>query len=188
MERFSRWYQDVNEDVIARAQKIKLLICDIDGVFSDGTVTLANSGDELKGFNTKDGYGLRALINSGVEVAVITGRNSKIVETRMTSLGVKHIYQGMDQKLEGYQQLKQDLNLVDQDIAYIGDDFPDAPVMLKVGLATATGDAHPYLKEIAHYTTLTLGGRGSVRELTDLIIMTQNGEEYITENITGASL
>lgn len=188
MQRFEAWYQAVSNEIIDKAKKIKLLICDIDGVFSDGTVTLANSGEELKGFNTKDGYGIRALIDSGVEVAVITGRNSQIVQTRMSSLGVKHIYQGMDQKLEGYGQLKHDLNLADHDIAYIGDDFPDAPVMLKVGLAVATADAHPYIKEVADYVTSLNGGRGSVRELTDLLIMAQQGESYITENITGASL
>lgn len=188
MRRYETWYQPIPNDVVARAQQVKLLICDIDGVFSDGTVVLANSGEELKGFNTKDGYGIRSLIDSGVEVAVITGRKSTIVQTRMSSLGVKHIYQGMDQKLEGYGQLKSDLNLTDEQIAYIGDDFPDAPVMLKVGLSVATGDAHPYIKSIAHLVTTLNGGRGSVRELTDLLIMANHGDEYITENITGASL
>lgn len=188
MRRYETWYQTVANEVVIKAQNIALLICDIDGVFSDGSVFLANSGEEIKAFNTKDGYGIRALIGAGVEVAVITGRKSNIVQTRMSSLDVKYIYQGMDQKLDGYNELKADLNLSDDQIAYIGDDFPDAPVMQQVGLAVATGDAHPYIKEIAHLVTSNNGGRGAVRELTDLLIMAQKGEDYITANITGASL
>ncbi len=187
MNQFKRWYQAVNESIVNRAKNIKLLICDIDGVFSDGSVYMANNGEELKAFNTKDGFGLKALMNSGCDVAVITGRTSQIVENRMTSLGVKYIYQGMETKVIGFEQLCKDLNLEPEQIAFIGDDYPDVPVMQKVGLAVAVGDAHPYVKEISHYTTITLGGRGAVRELTDLLIMAQQGEDYITSQFQGTS-
>jgi 3-deoxy-D-manno-octulosonate 8-phosphate phosphatase (KDO 8-P phosphatase) len=170
---FSDLYQPINEDIINRAKQIKLLICDIDGVFSDGLIYLGNNGEELKAFNTKDGFGIKALINSGVEVAVITGRHSHIVQQRMTSLTVKHIYQGQENKLQAYQELKTKLGLSDSDIAYIGDDGPDLPVMEQVGFAVAVNDAHPIIRNLSHYTTMLPGGFGAVRELTDLIMLCQ---------------
>lgn len=187
MELYKAWYQAIPLEVIESAKNIRLLICDIDGVFSDGNIYLGNSGEELKTFNTKDGFGIKALMNAGVEVAVITGRESQIVNQRMKSLGVKYIYQGMEDKLTGYLQLLDDLALTAKQVAYIGDDYPDAPVMQEVGLAVAVQDAHPYLRKIAHITTTLKGGRGAVRELTDLILMAQIGEEEITKGLTGVS-
>ncbi len=187
MQRFSQWYQPLPSDVVDRAKAIKLLICDIDGIFSDGSVYMGNNGEELKAFNTKDGFGLKALMNTGCQVAVITGRNSKIVENRMNSLGVKHIYQGMETKLIGFEQLCSDLSVEAHEVAFIGDDFPDVPVMKKVGFAVSVTDGHPFVKEISHYVTQTPGGKGAVRELTDLIIMAQQGEDYITSHFEGAS-
>ena len=102
---FEELYQPLSDDAKARAKKVKLLICDIDGVFSDGRIYLGNQGEELKAFNTKDGFGIKALINSGFEVAVITGRHSQIVQQRMSSLTVQHIYQGQENKLIAYQEL-----------------------------------------------------------------------------------
>ena len=187
MELYQTWYQPISNDVLKRARAIKLLICDIDGVFSDGLIYMGNQGEELKTFNTKDGFGIKALMNAGVEVAVITGRSSKIVNDRMSSLGVKHIYQGMEDKVTGFSQLLNDLKLLPEQIAYIGDDYPDAPVMLKAGLAVSVADGHPYIKQIAHLVTTLNGGRGAVRELTDLLIMSQKGESYITQNVAGTS-
>ncbi|NUZ11808.1 3-deoxy-manno-octulosonate-8-phosphatase KdsC [Pseudoalteromonas sp. McH1-7] len=171
---FSDLYQDISTDAWQKATQIKLLICDIDGVFSDGRIYLGNNGEELKAFNTKDGFGIKALVNCGIEVAVITGRHSQIVQQRMTSLNVTHIYQGQENKLVAYEALKTQLNLKDADIAYIGDDGPDLPVMEQVGFAVAVNDAHPLIKRIAHYTTLMPGGFGAVRELTDLLMLSQN--------------
>lgn len=171
---FSDLYQPLSQDAQQRAKKIKLLICDIDGVFSDGRIYLGNQGEELKAFNTKDGFGIKALINSGFEVAVITGRHSQIVQQRMTSLTVQHIYQGQEDKLISYQELKDNLKLSDEQIAYIGDDGPDLPVMEQVGFAVAVNDAHPLIKRIAHYTTMLPGGFGAVRELTDLLMLVNN--------------
>jgi len=187
MNLYHQWYQSVDPKIEAAAKQIKLLICDVDGVFSDGSIYLGNDKEELKTFNTKDGFGIKALINSGVEVAIITGRTSNIVKDRMASLTVPHIYQGMEDKITGFNQLLADLNLVANEVAYIGDDFPDIPVMKEVGLAVAVADAHPYVKQIAHLTTTLKGGRGAVRELTDLIIMTQKGEDAVTEQLIGAS-
>ncbi|BDF96393.1 3-deoxy-manno-octulosonate-8-phosphatase KdsC [Pseudoalteromonas haloplanktis] len=177
---FADLYQPLSDDARSRAQKVKLLICDIDGVFSDGRIYLGNHGEELKAFNTKDGFGIKALINSGFEVAVITGRHSQIVQQRMTSLTVAHIYQGQENKLQAYQQLKNKLQLTDEQIAYIGDDGPDMPVMELVGFAVAVNDAHPLIKRISHYTTMLPGGFGAVRELTDLLML-ENGKSLTSE-------
>ncbi|KZN51318.1 3-deoxy-manno-octulosonate-8-phosphatase KdsC [Pseudoalteromonas luteoviolacea] len=173
---FSELYQAISVQTSDKAKSIKLLICDIDGVFSDGRIYLGNQGEELKAFNTKDGFGIKALIETGVEVAVITGRHSEIVKQRMTSLNVKHIYQGQEDKVKAYEELKSQLNLSDNQIAYIGDDGPDIPVMQKVGFAVAVADAHPLVKSLAHYTTMLPGGFGAVRELTDLLMLSQGNE------------
>ncbi|KAF7775556.1 3-deoxy-D-manno-octulosonate 8-phosphate phosphatase (KDO 8-P phosphatase) [Pseudoalteromonas citrea] len=170
---FADLYQPISPLVDSKAAAVKLLICDIDGVFSDGRIYLGNNGEELKAFNTKDGFGIKALINSGVQVAVITGRHSQIVQQRMTSLTVPYIYQGQENKLIAYDELKRKLSLSDEQIAYIGDDGPDLPVMEKVGFAVAVNDAHPLIKRISHYTTQLPGGFGAVRELTDLIMLAQ---------------
>ncbi len=188
MQLYQQWYQDVSAQIEQAAKNIKLLICDVDGVFSDGSVYLGNDKEEFKAFNTKDGFGIKSLINSGVEVAIITGRTSNIVRDRMASLTVKHIYQGMEDKITGFNQLLLDLNLSAHEVAYIGDDFPDIPVMQEVGLAVAVADAHPYVKQIADLTTVLKGGKGAVRELTDLIIMAQHGEAAVTDKLIGASL
>lgn len=187
MELFAQWYQPLTSAVINKAKSIKLLICDIDGVFSDGLIYMGNQGEELKTFNAKDGFGVKALMNSGVEVAVITGRSSEIVNQRMKSLGVKYVYQGMEDKITGFNQLCQQMQLTPQQVAYIGDDYPDIPVMQKVGLAVSVADGHPYVKQLAHYNTTKKGGYGAVRELTDLLIMVQQGEEALTQQFEGTS-
>ncbi|TMN45942.1 3-deoxy-manno-octulosonate-8-phosphatase KdsC [Pseudoalteromonas sp. S2755] len=171
---FEDLYQTISPEAWDKAKQVKLLICDIDGVFSDGRIYLGNNGEELKAFNTKDGFGIKALVDCGIEVAVITGRHSQIVQQRMTSLNVTYIYQGQENKLVAYDELKTKLNLSDEEIAYIGDDGPDLPVMERVGFAVAVNDAHPLVKHIAHYTTLMSGGFGAVRELTDLLMLSQN--------------
>ncbi len=166
-------YGHVTEQVLAKAKKIKLFICDIDGVFSDGRIYLGNQGEELKAFHTKDGYGVKALGNSGVDVAVITGRRSNIVLHRMQSLNVKHIVQGEENKLPALKKMAQQLELAVDEIAYIGDDMPDYECMNYVGLSIAVQDAHPQVRQCAHYVTFTRGGFGAVREVCDLIMQCQ---------------
>ena len=168
------FYGPVSNDIWQRAQKIKLLICDVDRVFSDGRIYLSNAGEELKAFHTRDGYGVRSLLTSGVHVAVITGRKSKIVENRMTALGVTHIYQGIDNKFEPFEQLLSLYNVTPDEVAYIGDDMVDLPVMKAVGLAVCVGDGHPFVKQQCHMTTTLNGGHGALRELTDLLLLSQD--------------
>lgn len=187
MDLYTQWYQAIKPEIQDKAKKIKLLICDIDGVFSDGSVILGNSGEEMKAFNTKDGFGIKALMNAGVEVAVITGRKSTLLENRMKGLGVQHIYQGMEDKILGYTELLKKLNLTHEQVAYIGDDVPDVPVMKLVNLAVSVNDGHPFVKSIANMITTNNGGRGAVRELTDFIIMMQRGEGYLISHFEGTS-
>lgn len=166
-------YGEVSEQVIKKAEKIQLLICDVDGVMSDGLIYMGNNGEELKAFNVRDGYGIRCLLTSGIEVAIITGRQSKLLEDRAKTLGITYLYQGQHNKLLAYQQLLDTLNLKHEQTAYIGDDLIDLPVMEKVGLSVAVADAHPLLTPRADYVTRIMGGRGAVRELCDLILLAQ---------------
>ncbi|WP_434358326.1 3-deoxy-manno-octulosonate-8-phosphatase KdsC [Parasalinivibrio latis] len=163
-------YGSVAPDIYSRAAEIKLLICDVDGVFSDGRIYMGNDGEELKAFHTRDGYGAKALMNAGVEIAVITGRRSHIVEQRMKALGVKHIYQGQDDKETAYRDLAGKLNIEAAQTAYIGDDLIDWAVMQHIGLSVCVNDGHPLLARRADYVTHTPGGYGAVREVCDLIL------------------
>jgi len=173
MSLFNQLYQSVSQPLLQRASQIKLLICDVDGVFSDGRIYLGNNGEELKAFHTRDGYGIKALRQAGIEVAVITGRNSAIVQQRMSALSVHYIYQGQENKLAAFNELLQKLQLNAANVAYIGDDLADWQVMQHCGLAVAVKDAHPYLVKHATYTTCLNGGFGAVRELCDLLLISQ---------------
>lgn len=167
-------YGAVSHQVMARAKQIRLLICDVDGVMSDGVIYMGNSGEELKAFNVRDGYGIRCLLTSSVEVAIITGRNARLLEDRCKTLGVQHLYQGQSDKLLAFGELLDKLSLSPEQVAYIGDDLIDWPVMAKVGLSVAVADAHPVLLPRADYVTRIAGGRGAVREICDLILIAQD--------------
>lgn len=166
-------YGPVEQDVIARASKIRLLVCDVDGVLSDGLIFMGNHGEELKAFNVRDGSGIRCLKTSGIEVAIITGRSAKLLEDRAKTLGISHLYQGQSDKRLAFQDLLEKLSLMAAQVAYIGDDLIDWPMMAQVGLAVAVADAHPLLTPKAHYVTRIVGGHGAVRELCDIILLAQ---------------
>lgn len=174
MANINTLYGSITESAWIKAQQVKLLICDVDGVFSDGRIYLGNDGEELKAFHTRDGFGVKALINAGISVAIITGRKSAIVERRMQALGIKHIYQGQDDKFAAYQQLLKDLALTPNQVAYIGDDMVDKIVMDHCGLGVAVDDAHPALLIDCDYKTFIKGGYGAVRECCDLILASQD--------------
>ncbi|WP_333607174.1 3-deoxy-manno-octulosonate-8-phosphatase KdsC [Arsukibacterium sp.] len=173
MDLYQQLYQAIPDSIMQRAAAIRLLICDVDGVFSDGRIYLGNAGEELKAFHTRDGYGIKALRQAGIEVAIITGRRSAIVEQRMRSLTVSHIYQGQENKTAAFAELLQLLQLNAEQVAYIGDDLADWPVMQQSGLSVAVADAHPWLRQQAHLITSLAGGFGAVRELCDLLLISQ---------------
>jgi 3-deoxy-D-manno-octulosonate 8-phosphate phosphatase (KDO 8-P phosphatase) len=177
-------YGNVQNNILAKAKQIKLLVCDVDGVFSDGRIYLGNDGEELKAFHTKDGFGIKALGASGVDVAIITGRNSAIVANRMQALNVTHIIQGQEDKLPALIQLTKQLNINLNEVAYIGDDIPDLACIEAVGLGICVADGHPLVLRGADYTTFTPGGFGAVRETCDLIMQSQNS----LSSASGASI
>ena len=167
-------YGPVSQAVMACAAGIKLLICDVDGVMSDGLIYMGNSGEELKAFNVRDGYGIRCLLTNEVEVAIITGRKAGLLEDRCRTLGISHLYQGQSDKVLAFHDLLDKLSLRPNQVAYIGDDLIDWPVMAQVGLSVSVADAHPLLLQRADYVTRINGGRGAVREICDLILMAQD--------------
>ncbi len=177
-------YGFVKAETLTKAKNIKLLVCDVDGVFSDGRIYLGNNGEELKAFHTKDGFGIKALGASGVDIAIITGRRSQIVATRMQALNVRHIIQGEEDKYPALTTLAQQQQIKLSEIAYIGDDIPDLACIEGVGLGIAVNDAHPSVLAGADHTTYTRGGFGAVREICDLIMQCQG----TLSNAKGASI
>lgn len=167
-----RDYHDMTE-LRERASRIRLVIFDVDGVLTDGSLFLGDDGQEYKAFNSRDGHGMVLLQESGIRLAVITGRTSNVVQMRMESLGVSDIFQGYRHKLPAYEQLKQRHGLTDEQIAYVGDDVIDLPVMRRVGLAIAVADADPRVRDLAHWRTTAPGGRGAAREVCEFILDAQ---------------
>jgi 3-deoxy-D-manno-octulosonate 8-phosphate phosphatase (KDO 8-P phosphatase) len=161
------------QDIYDKAAAIRLIVFDVDGVLTDGSLFIGDDGQEYKAFNSKDGHGMVMLQESGVQIAIITGRTSEVVRIRMASLGIEHLYQGKREKLPAYEELKRQTGLNDQQIAYVGDDVVDLPVMTRVGLAIAVQDAHALTKQHAHWVTASGGGRGAAREACELIMDAQ---------------
>ena len=160
-------------DILERASRIQLAIFDVDGVLTDGSLFIGDDGQEYKAFNSRDGHGMVMLRQTGVTLAIITGRSSEVVRIRMASLGITHIYQGIQDKLIAYEELKQSLSLTDEAIAYVGDDVVDLPVLRRAGLAVAVADAHPLVQRHTHWQTRSPGGRGAARDLCELIMEAQ---------------
>jgi 3-deoxy-D-manno-octulosonate 8-phosphate phosphatase (KDO 8-P phosphatase) len=164
---------EINDSIIDRARKIKLLILDVDGVLSNGQLFFTNSGEEIKAFNSLDGHGIKMLQNSGVKVAIITGRTSHIVEKRAASLGITILIQGREDKLAALQEIRQEHLFELAEIAHMGDDHPDLPLIKCLGLGISVDNAHWLVKEHAHWVSDFKGGEGAVREACDLIMLAQ---------------
>jgi len=171
---------NITDDVLARAKKIKLMIFDIDGVMTDGGLTIGDDGQEYKTFNSQDGLGLKLLKSSGVELAIITGRTSNVVTKRAGNIGVEHFYQGVDDKLAAYESLLSKLGLSPEETGFMGDDIVDVPPMLRCGLAVSVPAAFDAVKARAHYVTDRLAGKGAVRELCEVIMHAQETYEAMT--------
>ncbi|GAB6046569.1 HAD family hydrolase [Methyloparacoccus murrellii] len=168
-------------DVLAQAANIRLLICDVDGVLTDGRLFFTPEGQELKSFHARDGHGIKLLQRTGVATAVISGRSSPAVALRMASLGVEHVYQGRESKLEPYLELLELLRLDPAQTAFVGDDVLDLPLLRRVGLAVAVADAHTSLYPDVHWVTTRAGGLGAVREVCDLIMQAQGTLEHVLQ-------
>jgi 3-deoxy-D-manno-octulosonate 8-phosphate phosphatase (KDO 8-P phosphatase) len=162
------------DDVMRLAAGIKLLALDVDGVLTDGRLYFAEDGNELKAFDIQDGHGLKLLMQAGVQCAIITGRNTQLVARRAKNLGIPHLLQGREDKLVALRELTSELGVALEHVAYVGDDWPDLPALLAVGLGIAPANAHQELRAKAGYVTTLPGGRGAVREVCDLLLKAQN--------------
>jgi len=160
-------------DVKQRAARIKLVVFDVDGVLTDGRLYYGAGGEELKVFHVHDGQGMKRLQKAGVQLAIISGRDSAAVTRRMQDLGIEHVFQGDEHKLPIFERLLQKLGLPPEQVACVGDDLPDLPLLQKAGLAVAVANAMPVLKQAAHHVTSARGGRGAAREVCDLILDAQ---------------
>lgn len=160
-------------DAFERAKKIRLAIFDVDGVMTDGSLYLADDGQEYKAFNSLDGHGMKMLQRSGVDLAIITGRTSQLVALRAGNLGVTHLYQGVEDKLAAFLELLEKCGLDPQECAYMGDDVVDLPVMRRCGLAICVPAAPALVKQHANYVTQLSGGHGAVREICEMIMQAQ---------------
>jgi len=160
----------LNDDIIEIAKQVKLLVLDVDGVLTDGGIYFDDSGKELKKFNALDGHGIKMLLSSGFEVAVISSRSTPSVSYRMEGLGVKHYYQGQSDKNIKMQQILETLSLNLGQVAFVGDDVMDLTVMKKIALPIAVANAHPFVKEHALIITENKGGNGAVREVCDFLL------------------
>jgi 3-deoxy-D-manno-octulosonate 8-phosphate phosphatase (KDO 8-P phosphatase) len=161
------------EKVVELAKQLKLLILDVDGVLTDGKLYFDNDGNEYKSFHARDGHGIKLLQQSGVRVAVISGRRSNSVALRMRSLGVEHVYQGHENKISAFYEILEKMTIETEKTAYIGDDLLDLPLLKRVGLGIAVQDANFMVKQHAHWCTELAGGCGAVREVCDLIMQAQ---------------
>ena len=162
------------QHIIEKAKKLKLLLLDVDGVLTDGRLFFDNDGNEYKSFHARDGHGIKLLQQTGVVVAVISGRKSPTVERRMKQLGVTHVYQGHENKLSAFHEIIEKIAVTPEQVAHVGDDLLDLPIMKRVGLAIAVQDANFAVKQHADWCTDLAGGCGAVREVCDLIMQAQD--------------
>ena len=161
------------EESLARASRIKLMVFDVDGVLTDGSLYFTDAGSEIKVFHARDGLGMHLLKNAGITLAIITGRNAECVNWRMKNLGIKHVYQGIGHKLSTFQKLLDDVGVAPDEAGFMGDDLIDLQVMAACGFSAAPADGHDLSRQYADYVTNKLGGHGAVREVCDFILAAQ---------------
>jgi len=179
--------KNISEELLKRAAAIRLVIFDVDGVLTDGGLHFDHEGREHKVFNSRDGHGMKMLMESGVDIAIITGRTSVAVSRRMAGLGVGHLYQGQQDKVPAYEDLLQQFDLTPEQVAYVGDDVVDLPIMCRVGVSVAVADAHELVLEQALWTTPNPGGRGAARDVCELILTAQGALDALWAYYLGRS-
>jgi len=170
------------EEIFEQAKKIKLALFDVDGILTSGNLTYGPEGIEIKDFHVHDGQGIKFLKKTGVEIGIITACKTLIIQKRINDLNIEHLYQGTSDKLPAYEDIKAKLNLNDEEIAYMGDDLPDLPILKRVGFATTAKNANPIVKEHVHYITESYGGNGAAREVCDIIMQAQGTYKTIIDS------
>jgi 3-deoxy-D-manno-octulosonate 8-phosphate phosphatase (KDO 8-P phosphatase) len=169
----------------SRAARIKLLILDVDGVLTDGCLLFDDNGRETKAFHAHDGHGIRLVQRGGIEVALLTGRSSQVVAYRADDLGIQLVVQGSNDKLADYEEILSRRRLADGEVAYVGDDLVDIPVLRRVGLAVAVANATAQVRACCHMITATGGGRGAVRSVCDFLLQAQGKWDEVTAPYVG---
>jgi 3-deoxy-D-manno-octulosonate 8-phosphate phosphatase (KDO 8-P phosphatase) len=167
--------------VTERARRLRVLIFDIDGVMTDGSLFYADGGEEMKAFNVRDGLGIKLLQKAGLTAAIITGRRSKLVEQRARDLGIAHLIQGADDKAAAFAGLLSSCSVTAEQAGFVGDDIVDLPVLKRCGLAIGVADANEMLQQHVHYVTRARGGHGAVREVCELVLQAQGALERVME-------
>lgn len=170
------------ESLVEKAKAIRLVIFDVDGVLTAGILSYGMEGIERKNFHVHDGQGMKLLKKSGVEIAIITTCRSEMTRRRMQDLEIAHVYRGVSDKLPSYYDVKQKLNLNDHQIAYVGDDLPDLPILSRVGLAITVPNAPKIIQQHAHWITRSKGGKGAAREVCDFIMQAQETYQTIIDS------
>lgn len=170
-----------------RAARVRLMILDVDGVLTDGRLYYGAAGEAMKAFDVRDGHGIKLLREGGVDVALLTARQSEIVAVRARELGVERVVQGASNKLAGFERLLAATSVASDLCGFIGDDWPDLAVMARVGLAAAVADAAPEVRAAAHWTAHARGGRGAVRELAEFVLKAQDRFEALLAIHRGSS-
>ena len=159
--------------MIKKAQKVRLLVLDVDGVLTDGAIIYSDKGEEPKSFNVKDGLGIKMLIQEGIKVAIISGRKSRAVEYRANELGIQEVYQGIKNKVAIFEEILKRNKMNPEETSFIGDDLIDLPLLSRVGFAVGVSDAVKEVKKAADYVTRLPGGKGAVREVCELLLQSQ---------------
>lgn len=170
-------------EVLERAKEVRLVLLDVDGVLTDGSIILDGAGGEWKVFFVKDGTGIKMLMKGGIEVAILTGRASEVVKRRAEELGIRRVYQGVRDKITPYEEIKAELGLKDHQVCFIGDDIGDVPLLKRVGFPVAVADAAEEAKAASVYVTRNPGGRGAVREVCELILKAQGKWRGLLESL-----
>ncbi len=176
---------DFPEELVKKVEPVRILILDVDGVMTDGSISYSDDGTEIKSFNVKDGHGIKLLKRCGIDCAVITSRSSAALVRRCGELGITHVYQGSLRKLEAYEDLLKRTGLDPLETAYVGDDLVDLPVLRRVGFSVAVNDAVEEVKQRVDYVTRAPGGRGAVREVVEVVLRIKGRWQDVMEPYEG---
>lgn len=166
-----------------KLKKIDLLLLDVDGVLTDGGIIYTDSGEEVKVFNSRDGFGIHLLLEAGIKVGIVTGRASRVLRHRCENLGIDLLFDGIDDKSSVLQEICKRTEIDPANMAFVGDDLVDLPLFTRVGFSIAVGDAHEVVKEKADWVTSAAGGSGAVREICDAILKSKGLFDQIVERM-----
>ena len=174
--------KNVSEKIVEQAGQVRMVLLDVDGVLTDGSIYIGPGGAESRSFHSRDGMGIRLGQKGGLSFGIISGRSCEAVARRSSELDITEVHQGIRDKVRCFEEILARVEMSEKDVCFIGDDLVDIPLMRRVGLAAAPGDAAPEAREVAHYVTVSDGGRGVVREVVDLLLRASGRWERVTND------